>query len=30
MNTQTVLFCFLFFLLVSMQCEASTRTLKFE
>ena len=30
MNTQTVLFCFIFFLLASMQCEASTRTLKVE
>ena len=30
MNTQIVLSCFLFFLLVSMQCKASTRTLKFE
>lgn len=30
MNTQTVLSCFLFFLLLSTQCGASTRTLKFE
>lgn len=30
MNTQTVLSCFLFFLLLSTQCEASTRTLKYE
>lgn len=30
MNTLTMLFCFLFFLVVSIQCQASTRTLKVE